>query len=183
MGFVLCSNKSNRHLRLEIPTVAKLNNRARSFQRHALCKKYLTIYGLEFLVHFSKYCSCFAKTTANTAVPNQQTVEAIVGILAKLSYRKAWKPAGLEIADSIVKALRNGAYKNKKALFCHIYPRQLQPSETYSHWEIYPGHRADIFQEEGERTASTCWGYSPTALGIHRNSLGWDRPINSINEA
>lgn len=107
-------------------------------------------------MHFSKYCSCFVVTTVNTAVPNQQTVEAIVGILAKLSYRKAWKPAGMEIADLNVKALRNGAYKNKKALFCHIYPHQLQLSKTLSQWGIYPGHRADIFQEEGERTASTC---------------------------
>lgn len=52
-------------------------------------QKYLTINGLEFLVHFSKYCSCFAETAVNTAVPNQQTVETIVGILANLSYRKA----------------------------------------------------------------------------------------------
>lgn len=52
-------------------------------------QKYLTINSLQFLVHFSKYCSCFMKTTVNTAVPNQQTVEAIVGILAKLSWRKA----------------------------------------------------------------------------------------------
>lgn len=54
-----------------------------------LVQKYLTINGLEFLVHFSKYCSCFAETAVNTAVPNQQTVETIVGILANLSYRKA----------------------------------------------------------------------------------------------
>lgn len=78
----------------------------------------------KFLVHFSKYCSCFAKTTVNTAVPNQQTVQTIVGILAKLSYRKAQKPAGFETADSSFKALRNGVYKNKKTLFCHVSPCQ-----------------------------------------------------------
>lgn len=64
------------------------------------------------------------KTTVNTAVPNQQTVEAIVGILAKLSRRKAWKPAGLGIADSSFKGLRDGVCKNKEGLFCHIYTHQ-----------------------------------------------------------
>lgn len=83
------SNKRNCHLRLEIPTVAKQKKQRKIFLMSCFVQKYLTINSLKFLVHFSKYCSCFMKTTVNTAVPNQQTVEAIVGILAKLSLRKA----------------------------------------------------------------------------------------------
>lgn len=98
-----------------------------------LVQKYLTISGLEFLVCFPKYCSCFAKTTVNTAVPNQRTVEAIVGILAKLSYRKTWKPAGLEIADSNFKALRNKYTKIKGLyfpIFTHASNSPLRPTRS-----------------------------------------------------
>lgn len=41
-------------------------------------QKYLTINSLKFLVYFSKYCSCFVKTTANTAVPNQQQLRPLL---------------------------------------------------------------------------------------------------------